>query len=764
MELRAVLTGSFRRPELRFAFRWGQMMPDNKKTAQDWVKALQGRRWDPSEKIWYITGTGINPDKALADAGIVVDYSEADGDLAGLNSLESLWRPLVKRSAKFSSTAMVLPRMAGFDRVSRLLGPGAVWDKTRQRFIVTLADLLDAEHNPKRGLIVDDEVIEAARQALQPPAIPKKVGAAARELAGSTGVDDDKPDVLNRRSQELIDVVASHTGYLPEWFGLNLFPFQAVGAYAIAGGQSFLVDAPGLGKTRQALAAAAISGAERIVIVCPPLVLTNWARESQTALGPWFAKKAHLTVVPPIAPRKRRKAKGAPKLKKADFPSYIAVMRPGRKLPELPDKGIVIVADSLLAARPQLLADIMSWSPDTGFVDESHRARTWSASRATAERNLMAAVTGLRIPMTGTPILANPVEMANQLAISGHLDPVFGGASKYINKFAKQNHFGAWQPRPEALPELQESLNNHCWVRRNKGDVLKQLPRKWRTVRNVDIDNRAFIEAHDALYETISDWVAETSPLGEPISEDTIKSFARESIGLMSPLRVAAGVSKVPAAIEIVTEWMENTTEIGADGKRIYTRPLVVWAHHKQVLQALKEAMPESLAGAAVIDGSTPAAKRQDLADQFQAGELGVLFCSIVAAGFGITLTRSSDVIFVEQDWTPSNISQAEDRVNRIGQTEQCMITTLFSEETLDPSVRAVLKHKAITLDAVMPGADNHVTKVSAVLNVESGEYGKATASDEDQINDVTTRSEIIERIVADVVASRTPVKAAKAA
>lgn len=54
------------------------------------------------------------------------------------------------------------------------------------------------------------------------------------------------------------------------------------------------------------------------------------------------------------------------------------------------------------------------------------------------------------------------------------------------------------------------------------------------------------------------------------------------------------------------------------------------------------------------------------MVDAFQAGEIGVLFCKIIAAGFGITLTRGFDPLFVETEWSNSNVSKAE---NRLGDT-----------------------------------------------------------------------------------------------
>ncbi|MCU6479098.1 DEAD/DEAH box helicase [Arthrobacter sp. A2-55] len=715
-------------------------------SVQDWVKKLPSRRFDRSEKVWYITGTGIHPDKFFAKHGIDVDYSEASGALAGLDSLASLWRPTVKRSRKMPHRALVKHRLAGYERVGGLLGPGAVWDKKLNGFVVQLSDLV-ADGARKRGLIMDDDTEAAALDSLQRAPIPGQVRLAARELGQSTGVEADQVEqkVVSARTQELIDIVADHTGYLPDWFGLELYPFQLAGAYAIAGGHRALCDAPGLGKTRQALAAAAIHGAERVVIVVPPLVVTNWCREAAAALGGHYAGD-------PIPPMPKTRGKARP----AEFPHYIVPVRAGRKVPPFPTRGVIVVADSLLASRPQLLADLIAWAPTEALFDEVHRARTWGGVRATADRNLACSTDGLRIPMTGTPFLANPVEGTNMLAIGGVLDSRFGGPSKFIDRYATQNHFGAWLPNRKMLGDLEDRLTKYCWVRRNKADVLKQLPKKLRTIQVVDIDPRGFKAAHDTLYEKVSEWLDEfTSENGYAPAEEDIKTFARTRIDLITPLRAAAGIAKIPAAIQIVTDWMEQTTETGPGGRKTYTRPLTVWVHHTDVMEALVEAIPKDLAGVGFIDGSTPGPKRQLVADQLQNGEIGVIFCSIGAAGFGITLTKSSDVIFVETDWTPANISQAEDRCNRIGSTETCIVTTLVAADTLDPHMRAILKNKGKDLNVIMPGADNNVTETTVVLNTDDGVYEEFYGEDAELEKQFKSLADIVERIVLEVMAGQ---------
>ena len=59
---------------------------------------------------------------------------------------------------------------------------------------------------------------------------------------------------------------------------------------------------------------------------------------------------------------------------------------------------------------------------------------------------------------------------------------------------------------------------------------------------------------------------------------------------------------------------------------------------------------------------------RSKIVNDFQKGNIDVLICTYGVASTGITLTKSSTVILLDRPWTYADVSQAEDRVRRIGQ------------------------------------------------------------------------------------------------
>lgn len=690
----AELTGSISQPELVLTFERSDKHATTGESLLDWVRALPGRRWDGPNRRWIGTAFGSNPDAVIKAAGfqLILDGDNKHASLDDVFSLAELIPPLVKRSTARPTIALVRCRMSGFARTSDLLGPGAIWDKEKSRFEIRLADLVDTSNGSKtldKRMEFDGDTAEQAIYATTVAApTDANLTQAAAATALSTGME--LTDSQNDAVQKLIDQV----GDIPDWFGMELYPYQRLGAIAAATGRGLLSDSPGLGKTRQALATACMKDARRTLIIVPPVVVTHWGRE---------VDESNLA---------------------SHCSGDIVIFHARKKEPELPERGVVIVPDSLLVSRPALVDDLNDWAPDFLIYDEAHRARNWTSKRSKIVRSMTEALTEgtPRVMITGTPIFATPQELAPLLAMTGHLDPVFGGYANFLKTYCRKNKYEVWVPIKRMLPQLKQMLDDHVWVRRLKADVLKDLPKKSRVGQFVDVDLVDYRRAHNDVVDKLVIYLVDFYKEFKRFPTDKENTaWAKEQIGVISPLRKAAGVAKVPHALELISEWVDNNRlETPAADGSLYDRPFLVWAHHTEVVEALKAGINTSdvKTSVAIIDGSTSVSKRGDIVDDFQAGKVGVLIASITAAGVGITLTRGSDMMFVETDWTPALVSQAEDRQLRIGQTQPVICETLIAEGTLDEHIQLVLHTKALTLNAVLGGDEADVAVLDA--NVET--------------------------------------------
>ena len=64
-----------------------------------------------------------------------------------------------------------------------------------------------------------------------------------------------------------------------------------------------------------------------------------------------------------------------------------------------------------------------------------------------------------------------------------------------------------------------------------------------------------------------------------------------------------------------------------------------------------------------------------------------LIVCSTRVAAQGITLTRASNVVFLDLEWTPAIHDQAEDRCHRIGQRDAVTAWYLLAAETIDETM-----------------------------------------------------------------------------
>lgn len=675
----AKLTGTFREPLLELHIHPRLTHPSKPRVSMlEWVKGTGSAWWNPHEKVWTCSGLNSeHPSLDLAEAGVEFDWDARPAEFADVGSLDDLAVPIAKLAAN-GRTVLVRPRLVGFERAKELLGHGAVWDKDRRLFRTPVSDVLALERGElvvRAGVHWPPDAVAAGVAAHAHVPVAPEVAPLARRLAEALDLTNFS-DEERRQVDELIGVLPTD--------GRAPFAYQASGSLAVAAGRTCLFDEPGVGKSAGALYAARILGAQRTIVVIPPLLTTNWRREIAHA--------------------------------KLCDDAKVVTFKSGRKEPQLPDAGAVIVSDSLLASRPALLQKLVAWNADVMIVDEAHRIKTIGSARGEAVLDLGQSVKHAPFALTGTPIFASPHETVTMLELTRVLAPIFGGRHQFLADFCLQNRFGAWKPRKNALDRLHQTLRTKVWVRRRKRDVLPHLPQKMRSSLSLDVPLKEYRETHKEVLTKVHAWLTWFTDQNKrmPTNDEIHEWSQASSFTLISQLRQAAGRAKLPLATETIADHISGTGWVEDEhGRRVFNRPLLVWVHHKSVAYGLWETLPDDLPEAGMIGGATTDAERDRLVDDFQAGLVPVLICSITKAGIGLTLTRGSDAIFVETDWTPALIKQAEDRQHRPGATAESIgIITLVALGTLDETIQNVLGRKVEILEAALGDTDDSVAVV----------------------------------------------------
>jgi SWI/SNF-related matrix-associated actin-dependent regulator of chromatin subfamily A-like protein 1 len=468
--------------------------------------------------------------------------------------------------------------------------------------------------------------------------------------------------------------------------GLALYPFQRDAVRWLAPKDSAILALDmGLGKTLQALVAAPAHAP--VLVVCPAVAKGVWRGEAER----WR-------------------------------PDLTPIVLAGRGSFRWPGPGEIVITNYDILPDAAKLAIYFDGdgnvsgadAPNEGTVlvlDESHVCKSYKSKRAAAVKHLATAARargGKTWLLTGTPLLNRPTELWNQLQIAGAEREVFGSWKEFFQLFGgSKDRWGAttWAATPvaEVVPRLGRAM-----YRKLKKDVLVDLPAKQVQLVDVDTDARTRKLA-DRIWSKL-----EAAGIDLEKATDLAAAFRDAGVDLASCsiVREALAVAKIPALLALVEEY-EDANE-----------PLVVMSAHMAPVRACA-----AREGWAKITGEESAEDKSRIVERFQRGELRGVACTIRSAGVGVTLTRASNMVFVDQDWAPGWNEQAQDRINRIGQTRPCLYRVLVADHAMDRHVARLNTRKvrlvASTVDEVAKEPESRVGAGAAAWQLLASTIGR---------------------------------------
>lgn len=255
----------------------------------------------------------------------------------------------------------------------------------------------------------------------------------------------------------------------------------------------------------------------------------------------------------------------------------------------------------------------------------------------------------------------------------------YGLGSK--NCGARHNGFGWDFSGATHIEELHKLMTETCYLRRNKIDVLKDLPDKLYSILPMEIDNR---KEYDAAANDLALWLRENGEKTK--AESATRAEALVKIEVLKQLAVKG-------ILKDVYEWIENFL---AQGQK-----LVLFAHHKTIINALMERFKDA---AVKVDGSVSGEDRQKAVDRFQTDDSVRLFVGSRAAKEGLSLGAASNVAFMEYPWGPGDLVQMEGRCEGLRQKGGVNIWYLVAKDTIIETICGLIDKKRKVLDQVLEG------------------------------------------------------------
>lgn len=462
----------------------------------------------------------------------------------------------------------------------------------------------------------------------------------------------------------------------------KLFPFQKYGVEKLSNNKRMaLFDEMGLGKTIQI--AVSLPKDKRVLCIVPASLKYNWQQE----LKVW-------SLYDNITFLKGRDSFRFPEINEVIITNYDI-------LPKL--------MDTTKGKRTQHKFEVELDFPDDLIIiiDEIHYCKNYKSSR-TIKTKLLCQGAEYVWGLSGTPLVNRPPELWQVLDTIGLARKTFFSYGYFAKLFgATKGRFGTSWGAPS--PEVTQRLVNST-LRRDRKTVLPELPDKIYTTIKVDI-KKSLQKKLDELIKKWEEWKKEESERlhelekeGDKLAEkkrkilnsqDTLPPFT-----MLAEIRKLLASAKIPVMLEIVQQ--HEDAEM----------PLIVFSYHREPIDLLKDRE-----GWEVITGSTSIKERNRIVEDFQAGKCKGLGATIKAAGVGLTLTYAHRALFVDLDWTPAGNKQAEDRIMRIGQKNNCEYITLIANHSIDMRLQQLLQIKEVYIKAVNDARIDNIESILEVLD-----------------------------------------------
>ena len=244
-------------------------------------------------------------------------------------------------------------------------------------------------------------------------------------------------------------------------------------------------------------------------------------------------------------------------------------------------------------------------------------------------------------------------------------------------------------------------------LRRNKKDVLTELPEKTITVLN-----NQMTEEQEAVYIS---YLAQAKE--EVASEINMNGFEKSQFKILATLTRLRQIcchpslfirdyngesSKLTQCIEILSDAIEAGHKI------------LLFSGYTSMFDIIEKELKQRNIKYFKLTGSTKVDERIKLVDEFNSNpEIKIFLISLKAGGTGLNLTGADMVIHYDPWWNQSAENQATDRAYRIGQRNNVQVYKLITSNSIEEKIYELQNKKAELIDNMLDNQTSFINRFS---------------------------------------------------
>jgi hypothetical protein len=305
---------------------------------------------------------------------------------------------------------------------------------------------------------------------------------------------------------------------------------------------------------------------------------------------------------------------------------------------------------------------------DCIILDEAQKISNRGTKTAKAVRLLQA---NYRWALTGTPI-------------QNCLDDVIS-----IFDFIRPETFSE---NVEYSPQYVSKTIDPFMLRRLKEHVLQDLPEKERQEAWLDLDDAQRSAYNQALN-------AGRQKIKTSLDEEQSFQIKRHIFALLQELKQICNFSKGSITSPKTELLLELLKTIEANQKKV----LVFSQYRLEGTDKIAQLLNQEEISYVFYKGSIK--QREQAKNDFKSKpEITVFLATFGTAAEGLTLTEATYIINFDHSWNPAKMSQAEDRIHRLGQTKGVTIYSFWMKNTIEERIKRKLIDKRILIDNTING------------------------------------------------------------